>query len=122
MIDITKYNNENIFAKILRGEIPCDKILDNKDVLVFKDINPQAPLHILIIPKKKYCSLNDFSKNADPLTIASIFRAIDQVINSLGIKNGFRLICNTGEDGCQEVPHLHFHILAGKKLGKIISD
>ena len=122
MIDITKYNNENIFAKILRGEIPCDKILDNKDVLVFKDINPQAPLYILIIPKKKYCSLYDFSKNADPLTIASIFRAIDQVINSLGIKNGFRLICNTGEDGCQEVPHLHFHILAGKKLGKIISD
>ena len=122
MINLNEYNNQNVFAKILRGEIPCDKILENEHVLVFKDINPQAPTHILVIPKRKFCSLLDFSKNADSITMTSIFKTIHEVTEKLKITNGFRLICNTGEDGCQEVPHLHFHILAGKKLGKMISD
>lgn len=120
MIDINNYNDENIFAKILRNEIPCKKILENNEILAFEDINPQAPIHILIIPKKKFCSLKDFTESAEPILMSAIFKAINDITKKFPLKNGYRLVCNTGEDGSQEVPHLHFHILGGRQLGKIL--
>tara|TARA_B110001454_G_scaffold219154_1_gene250465 strand:- start:10533 stop:10910 length:378 start_codon:yes stop_codon:yes gene_type:complete len=119
------YDDQNIFAKILRGEIPCDKIYEDDFVLAFEDVRPQAPSHALIIPKGKFTDINDFSKNASDNEIVGLNRAIATVADQLGISensggNGYRLISNAGNDSHQEVPHLHFHLLAGKPLGPML--
>ena len=114
------YDENNIFAKILRKEIPCDKVHEDEHSLFFKDINPQAKIHILGIPKFPCNTFSEFLKNADNNNILLFFRSVQVVIKTLGIeKNGYRLITNSGEDGGQEVPHFHIHILAGEKIGKL---
>ena len=121
MIDITNYDNENIFAKILRHEIPSKKVFENDVVYAFEDINPQAPIHILVIPKKPFCSFTDFSKKADAKFIYEFIRSINLIAEEFNLKEGYRLITNIGKYGGQEVPHLHFHLLSGKKIGKMVS-
>ena len=120
MIDITKYNKNNIFAKILRKDIPSQKVFENDIVYAFKDINPQAPVHIIVIPKKEFCSLDDFSQRADNKTILGLIRSIGEIAKKLQLKDGYRIITNIGEMGGQEVPHLHLHLLSGKKLGRLV--
>ena len=119
------YDNQNIFAKILRGEIPCDKIYEDDYVLSFKDINPQAPSHILIIPKMPYKDITDFSKNATNEELIGFNRAISIIADQLKLSEesggkGYRLISNAGSDSHQEVSHLHIHLLAGRKLGPML--
>ena len=121
MIDIANYDNDNIFAKILRQEIPSKKVFENKYVYAFEDINPQAPIHILIIPKKPFCSFTDFSKKADSRFIYEFIKSINLIAEKLKVKEGYRLITNIGEYGGQEVPHLHFHLLSGRPIGKMVS-
>ena len=114
------YNKNNIFAKILRKEIPCDKVYEDKFSLFFYDINPQAKVHVLGIPKFSCTTFSDFLKNADDQNISSFFKSIQLVISKLNVEeSGYRLITNTGENGGQEVPHFHIHILAGEKIGKL---
>lgn len=116
------YDKENIFAKILRGEIPCDKVYENEYALAFRDINPQAPVHVLVIPKGPYVDSDDFSANASDAEIAGYTRAIGHAGRTLGIVGpGFRTIANNGLDAHQEVPHFHTHILGGRDLGHIIA-
>ncbi len=121
MIDINNYNNDNIFAKILRQEVPSKKIFENEYVYAFEDISPQAPVHILIIPKIPFCSFNDFSKKADGKFMCEFIKSINLVVEKLELKEGYRLITNVGKYGGQEVPHLHFHLLSGKPIGKMVS-
>tara|TARA_B100000965_G_C19399871_1_gene672790 strand:- start:120 stop:470 length:351 start_codon:yes stop_codon:yes gene_type:complete len=114
------YDKNNIFAKILRKEIPCDKVYEDEFSLFFNDINPQAKIHILGIPKFPCATFSDFLKNADAENITSFFKSVQCVINDINIENkGYRLITNSGEDGGQEVPHFHIHILAGEKIGSL---
>tara|TARA_Y100000992_G_scaffold172654_1_gene116342 strand:- start:888 stop:1244 length:357 start_codon:yes stop_codon:yes gene_type:complete len=116
------YDKNNIFAKILRGEIPCKKIFENEYVLSFHDINPQKKIHALVIPKGEYIDLDDFNKKASDKEITEFYRAVSHVSSLLGIKNkGYRVLSNIGSDGGQEVPHLHFHIFAGEKIGKMVA-
>ena len=116
------YDKNNIFAKILRDEIPCNKIYEDQFVLAFKDINPQAKIHVLVIPKGAYINLNDFSKKAKSEEIEALIKALDKVAAILGIsESGFRCLTNNGHNGGQEVAHLHFHIFGGEKLGKMIN-
>lgn len=111
------YNPDNIFAKILRGDIPNNTVYEDDYVLCFDDIYPKAAIHCLIIPKAQYISLADFSATAGADEITAFHRAIDKVIEIKGVRDeGFRAICNTGDHGGQEVPHFHMHILAGEKL------
>ena len=121
MINIKEYNDQNIFARILAGNLPCKKVFENEFVLAFHDINPQAPIHILIIPKNKYCSFIDFMKQGDEESILQVMKSIEIIAKKLDMKSGYRIICNVGDEGGQEVPHVHFHLLSGKNLGKIIS-
>ncbi|MBO90084.1 MAG: histidine triad nucleotide-binding protein [Rickettsiales bacterium] len=115
------YNNENVFAKILRGEIPCEKVYENDYALAFKDINPQAPIHVLVIPKGPYVSYADFSQNASDGELAGFMRAIGEVAKEFGVmESGSRILSNQGENGHQEVPHFHVHLFAGKDLGRMI--
>lgn len=114
------YDDQNIFAKILRGEIPCDTVYEDDHVLAFRDIAPLAPVHILVIPKGAYIAINDFSRNASAEEIVAFYRAIDVIANEQNIAdNGFRCLANTGMHGGQEVPHFHMHILAGELIGKL---
>ena len=119
------YDDQNIFAKILRGEIPCKKIYEDNFVLSFHDINPQKKIHALVIPKGKYVDLDDFNKNASNEEIAGLIKGISIVAKKLGISTevgkGYRALANISEDGGQEVPHLHFHIFGGEKVGKMVS-
>ena len=120
------YDTNNIFAKILRKEIPCDKIYENDHVLAFKDINPQAKIHVLVIPKGAYVNMDDFSQNAKNDEIVAFTRALGAVTKIVGLSSysegkGYRYIGNNGPDGGQEVPHLHFHILGGEPLGRMVS-
>ncbi len=119
------YDDQNIFAKILRGEIPCKKIYEDEFVLSFYDINPQKKIHALVIPKGKYVDLDDFCKNASPNEMVGMFKGIEIVSNKLGISlksgKGYRALTNVGNDGGQEVPHLHFHLFGGEKIGKMVS-
>ncbi|MDG1994939.1 MAG: HIT domain-containing protein [Emcibacteraceae bacterium] len=116
------YDQNNIFAMILRGDITCDKVFENEFALSFNDINPQAPVHALVIPKGEFVSMADFSANASEQLVAGFFRAVGQTARHLGLEDGgYRLIANTGDNAHQEVPHLHFHILSGKKLGPMLS-
>jgi diadenosine tetraphosphate (Ap4A) HIT family hydrolase len=116
------YDTNNIFAKILRGEIPCAKIYEDKFALAFKDINPQAKVHVLVIPKGAYVDMNDFAANAKSEEIEGLIRALGKVANILGVStSGYRYLGNNGADAGQEVPHLHFHIFSGQKLGRMIA-
>ena len=119
------YDKNNIFAKILRGEIPCKKIYENEYVLAFYDIKPQKKIHALVIPKGEYIDLDEFSKRASDKEIAELIKGINAVAKKLGISveggKGYRTLANIGENGGQEVPHLHFHLLGGEKVGKMVS-
>jgi diadenosine tetraphosphate (Ap4A) HIT family hydrolase len=117
------YDNTNIFAKIIRGEIPCDKVYEDDHVLAFNDITPQAPVHVLVIPKGAYVSLEDFSASANAEEITAFYRAVSQIVKDKNLsENGFRAIANAGDHGGQEVPHYHLHILGGEKLGSMLGD
>ena len=115
------YDDQNIFAKILRGEIPCDKVYENDHALAFYDINPQAPVHVLVIPKGPYVSYADFSQQGSDSELAGFMRAVGTVAADLGItESGSRILSNQGIHGHQEVPHFHIHIFAGTNLGRMI--
>lgn len=115
------YDDQNIFAKILRGEIPNKTVHEDEFALAFYDINAQAPTHILVIPKAPYVSFADFSEHAPAALIVGFIRAVGTVARDQGLEEtGYRLLANTGHDGHQEVPHLHVHILAGKPLGPML--
>lgn len=116
------YDPNNIFARILRGEIPCNKVYEDDFVLAFRDIAPKAPVHILVIPKSAYIDLADFSARASGAEIEGFFRAVAKIATEQGIvENGFRSIANTGEHGGQEVPHFHLHLLGGAPIGPMVS-
>ena len=119
-----KYDNNNIFAKILRNEIPCNKIYEDEFVLSFYDVNPQKKIHALVIPKGKYVNLDDFSENANSDEIVGLLKGINAVAKKLKISldkgKGYRALVNIGENGGQEVPHLHFHLFGGEKIGKMV--
>ena len=121
-IDATEpYNDQNIFAKILRGEIPANRVYEDEYSLAFHDINPQAPTHILVIPKGAYVSWDDFSARASDAEITGFVRAVGRIAREAGlVAPGYRLLANTGPDSHQEVPHLHVHIFAGKPLGPML--
>ena len=119
------YDTENIFAKILRGEIPNTTVFENEHVLAFRDIAPAAPDHVLVIPKGPYVNYDHFATEATDVEIIAYTRAIGTIIHELNIApgadgNGYRLIANTGSDGVQDVPHLHMHILAGRNLKRMV--
>ncbi|WP_373489306.1 histidine triad nucleotide-binding protein [Blastomonas sp.] len=115
------YDDQNIFAKILRGEVPCNKIHEDDHVLAFQDINPQAPTHILIVPKGSFVSWDDFSARGTDEQIAGFVRGVGQVARMLGlVQPGYRLLANIGNHGHQEVPHLHVHLFAGRPLGPML--
>ncbi len=115
------YDDTNIFARILRGEIPSRKVHEDEWSLAFHDINPQAPTHILVIPKGPYCSFADFSASASPEEIAGFIRAVGKIAKDLGLEApGYRILANMGEHGGQEVPHFHVHLFAGRPLGRMV--
>ncbi len=115
------YDDQNIFAKILRGEIPCRKVFENDFALAFHDINPQAPVHVLVIPKGPYVSWADFSASASDAEIGGFVRAVGQVARDLGLEApGYRLLANAGLHAHQEVPHLHVHIFGGVQMGLML--
>ena len=121
-IDATApYDDNNIFARILRGEIPSRKVYEDDHALAFHDINPQAPQHVLVIPKGRYVSWDDFSATASDAEIAGFIRAVGQVAREAGmVEPGYRLLAHVGPDSHQEVPHLHVHIFAGRPLGPML--
>ncbi|MEQ8746412.1 histidine triad nucleotide-binding protein [Pyruvatibacter sp.] len=119
------YDHDNIFAKILRDEIPAKKVYEDIHALAFHDINPQAPVHVLVIPKGPYVSLDDFLADAPDALVTGFFRAVGKVSRELGIAEseggtGFRAMANAGSDAHQEVPHLHIHLFGGKPLGPML--
>ena len=118
------YDDNNIFAKNLRGEIPCNKIYEDNYVLSFHDINPQKKIHALVIPKGKYINLDDFTLNASSEEMVGLLKGIYIVAKKLGISTevgkGYRALANVSHDGGQEVPHLHFHLFGGEKVGKMV--
>ena len=118
------YDKNNIFAKILRKEILCKKIFENNHVLSFYDINPQKKIHALVIPKGEYINLDDFNKRASDQEIVALSKAITEVSRILGMSTdtgkGYRALTNLDEHGGQEVPHLHFHLFGGEKIGKMV--
>jgi diadenosine tetraphosphate (Ap4A) HIT family hydrolase len=115
------YDSENIFAKILRGEILCNKVFEDEHALAFHDINPKAAVHVLVIPKGAYVSNEDFTANASEAEIAGFMRAVGQVARELGLAApGYRILANHGTDSGQEVPHFHIHIFGGQNLGRMI--
>ena len=115
------YDDANIFARILRGEIPSKKVFENEWAIAFHDINPQAPVHVLIIPKGRYVSFADFSASASDAEIAGFMRAVGIVARDLGLEApGYRILANMGMHGGQEVPHFHVHLFAGRGLGRMI--
>lgn len=121
-VDATQpYDDQNIFAKILRGEIPNRTVYEDEFALAFHDINPQAPLHILVIPKGAYVSWDDFSAKASEAEIAGFVRAVGHVAREQGlVAPGYRLLANAGLDSHQEVPHLHVHLFGGRKMGPML--
>ena len=117
------YDSNNIFAKILNGDIPCNKAYEDEHVLAFHDITPQAPVHVLVIPKGEYVSIDDFGANASEAEIVGFYSAVAKITKDLGLsENGFRCIANTGKHGGQEVPHFHMHILGGAPIGAMVSN
>jgi len=122
-IDATKpYDDGNVFARILRGELPARKVYEDEHALAFYDLDPKAPTHILVIPKGPYVSWDDFSANAPDAAIAGFVRAVGQVARDQGVvAPGYRLLANIGQHGGQEVPHLHVHLFAGQPLGPMLA-
>ena len=115
------YDDSNVFAKILRGEIPNKTVYEDDHVLAFHDINPLTPTHVLVVPKGPYQSMDDFSAHASDAEIAALFRAVGQIARSLGVADdGYRILSNCGTHANQEVPHLHIHIFGGKQLGSML--
>ncbi|TCS65273.1 histidine triad nucleotide-binding protein [Primorskyibacter sedentarius] len=116
------YDNQNIFAKILRGEIPNDTVMETDHTLAFRDIHPQAPVHVLVVPKGSYVCYDHFARDASDAEIVDFNRVIARVVEQEGLQaDGYRTISNAGEAGVQEVPHLHVHILGGRPLGRMLS-
>jgi histidine triad (HIT) family protein len=116
------YEENNVFARILRGEIPSKKVFEDEHVLAFHDINPLAPTHILVIPKGSYVSWDDFSEKASDEEIAALVRAAGRIAREAGmVESGYRLLANSGVNSGQEVPHLHIHIFAGRPLGPMLA-
>ena len=116
------YDSQNIFARILRGEIPARTIYQDDFAFAFHDINPQAPTHVLVIPKGAYCSFADFSATATEAEIAGFIRAVGKIAKELGLEQpGYRLLANSGEHSGQEVAHFHVHLFAGRPLGRMIA-
>jgi len=122
-IDATRpYDDDNIFARILRGEIPSNRVYEDDHALAFHDINPQAPVHILVIPKGRFVSWDDFSARGSVEEIAGFVRAVGHVARSAGlVAPGYRLLANTGLNSGQEVPHLHVHLFGGRPLGPMLA-
>jgi histidine triad (HIT) family protein len=117
------YDDGNIFAKILRGEIPSKKVFEDAFSLAFHDINPQAPVHVLVIPKGSYISLADFTAKASDAEITGFFRAVGKVARMLELDApGYRILANMGEHGMQEIPHFHVHIFGGRSLGRMLPE
>jgi diadenosine tetraphosphate (Ap4A) HIT family hydrolase len=117
------YDDNNIFARILRGEIPARRVYEDEWALAFHDINPQAPVHVLIIPKGKYCAFADFATAAPAEEIAGFMRAVATVAKQLGLEApGYRILANMGEHSGQEVPHFHVHLFGGRPLGPMIAN
>ena len=115
------YDDTNIFARVLRGEIPSNKVYEDEWALAFHDINPQAPVHVLVVPKGRYCSFADFSAQASEAEIAGFTRAVGTVARQLGLEApGYRMLTNLGEHGGQEVPHFHVHLFGGRPLGRMV--
>ena len=118
------YDNNNIFAKILRGEVPCKKIYEDEHVLSFHDVNPQKKIHVLVIPKGKYVDLDDFNSKASDKEIVGLIKGISIVAKKLGVSvdigKGYRTLTNISDHGGQEVSHLHFHLFGGEKVGKMV--
>ena len=115
------YDDQNVFARILRGEIPCKKIYEDEWALAFHDIAPKTPTHVLVIPKGRYCSFSDFSQTATEAEIAGFIRAVGHVAQMVGAEaSGYRVLANTGAHAGQEVPHFHVHLFAGRPLGRMI--
>lgn len=116
------YDDGNVFAKILRGELPCKKVMENDHVLAFHDINPLAPVHVLVIPKGAYVSWDDFSAKASADEIAAMVRAVGEVARMVGADTqGYRVLSNVGKRGGQEVPHFHVHVFGGQPLGPMLA-
>ena len=122
-IDATQpYDDGNIFARILRGELPCKKVYEDEFALAFHDINPQAPVHVLVIPKGRYVAWADFAATASEVEIAGFVRAVGKIAADLGVvEPGYRLLANVGPHGHQEVAHLHVHLFAGRPLGPMLA-
>lgn len=122
-IDATQpYDESNIFARILRGELPCDRVHEDEHVLAFRDIHPLAPVHILVIPKGSYVSWDDFSEKASDAEIAAVVRATGKIARDAGlVAPGYRVLANAGSDSGQEVAHLHLHIFGGRPLGPMLA-
>ena len=121
-----EYDKNNIFAKILRGEIACKKIYEDNYVLAFHDVNPQKKVHVLVIPKGEYVNLDDFTSRASEKEIVGLIKGIGTVAKKIGVSDvvnggGYRSLVNVGANGGQEVSHLHFHIFGGEKVGKMVS-
>jgi diadenosine tetraphosphate (Ap4A) HIT family hydrolase len=115
------YDDANIFARILRGEIPCKRVHEDEHALAFHDINPQTPVHVLVIPKGRYVSIADFSAQASEAEVAGFWRVVGQVAKDLGLEaGGYRVLTNMGVDGGQEVPHFHVHIFGGRRVGRMV--
>ena len=115
------YDPQNVFARILRGEIPAKVVFENETALAFHDVRPQAPVHVLVIPKGPYVSLDHFAAEATAVEQAGFLAAVAEVCRTEGLEQGFRAIANTRENGHQEVPHFHVHILGGRPLGPILA-
>jgi histidine triad (HIT) family protein len=115
------YDRDNVFARILRGELPCNKVYEDNHVLAFRDINPQAPTHIVVIPKGQYVSVDDFSENASAAELAAFMRAIGRIARAEGIaETGYRILANHGAAAHQAVPHFHLHLVGGRDLGPML--
>ena len=119
-----KYDDNNIFAKILKGEIPCEKVYEDDHVLSFYDVKPQKKIHVLVIPKGRYINLDDFNDRASDEEVIALTKAISLVAKKLSISinngDGYRALVNTGTNAGQEVPHLHYHLFGGEKIGKMV--
>ena len=117
----TEYDPGNVFARILRGEIPNKTVFENEHALAFHDVRPQAPVHVLVIPKGPYLDLLDFAANATAVEQAGFLAAVTEVCGMVGVEEGFRAIANSGPHSHQEVPHFHLHILGGRPLGPMLT-
>jgi histidine triad (HIT) family protein len=119
--DRAPYDRDNVFARILRGELPCAKVYEDEHVLAFRDINPQAPTHIVVIPKGEYVSVADFSESASDAELAAFMRAIGRIARQEGVAaGGYRILANHGLAAHQEVPHFHLHLFGGRDLGPML--